>query len=125
MDSSPVHTTSSLHEQEDEWGILTLSLSLCLFAGKILINGRNLDPYQKDRFFINTDGFVIPSLGIEEPYETKADTSDVETSKSYSQQVICKYLYLYRCQESIRPKKKRTSTWDRMVRRHHNQGSRS
>ncbi|XP_052486611.1 uncharacterized protein LOC105768557 isoform X2 [Gossypium raimondii] len=86
MDSSPVHTTSSLHEQEDEWGILTLSLSLCLFAGKILINGRNLDPYQKDRFFINTDGFVIPSLGIEEPYETKADTSDVETSKSYSQQ---------------------------------------
>lgn len=51
MDSSPVHTTSSLHEQEDEWGILTLSL--CLFAGKILINGRNLDPYQKDLFFIS------------------------------------------------------------------------
>ncbi|GMI63810.1 hypothetical protein like AT5G55640 [Hibiscus trionum] len=53
MDSSPVHTTSSLHEQEDEW---------------------------------DTDGFVIPSLGIEEPDKIKADTSDVETSKPHSQQ---------------------------------------
>ncbi|KAE8713715.1 cysteine synthase 2-like isoform X1 [Hibiscus syriacus] len=53
MDSSPVHTTSSLHEQEDEW---------------------------------DTDGFVIPSLGIEEPEKIESDTSDVETSKPHSQQ---------------------------------------
>ncbi|XWS51748.1 hypothetical protein CRYUN_Cryun11dG0009900 [Craigia yunnanensis] len=52
MDPSPVHTTPSLHEQEDEW---------------------------------DTDGFVIPSLGIEESDKTKADASEVETSKSPSQ----------------------------------------
>ncbi|KAE8723560.1 hypothetical protein F3Y22_tig00012370pilonHSYRG00178 [Hibiscus syriacus] len=34
----------------------------------------------------DTDGFVIPSLGIEEPEKCKADTSDVETSKPHSQQ---------------------------------------
>ncbi|XP_039072300.1 uncharacterized protein LOC120219546 isoform X1 [Hibiscus syriacus] len=55
MDSSPVHTTSSLHEQEDEW---------------------------------DTDGFVIPSLGIEEPEKIESDTSDVETSKPHSQQLV-------------------------------------
>ncbi|MBA0866075.1 hypothetical protein Goshw_017663 [Gossypium schwendimanii] len=37
-------------------------------------------------YTVDTDGFVIPSLGIEEPYKTKADTSDVETSKPHSQQ---------------------------------------
>ncbi|PPD76054.1 hypothetical protein GOBAR_DD27015 [Gossypium barbadense] len=40
----------------------------------------------REFYTVDTDGFVIPSLEIEEPYETKADTSDVETSKSYSQQ---------------------------------------
>ncbi|MBA0722132.1 hypothetical protein Golax_009609 [Gossypium laxum] len=68
MDSSPVHTTSSLHEQEDEWGFSYVDV--CSFFCVSL----------------DTDGFVIPSLGIEEPYKTKADTSDVETSKSHSQQ---------------------------------------
>ncbi|XVF77089.1 hypothetical protein PTKIN_Ptkin14bG0012000 [Pterospermum kingtungense] len=45
MDPSPVHTTPSLLEQEDEW---------------------------------DTDGFVIPSLGIEEPDK---NASEVETSE--------------------------------------------
>ncbi|GLT51743.1 hypothetical protein SLA2020_343420 [Shorea laevis] len=48
MDPSPVHTTSSLNEEEDEW---------------------------------DTDGFVIPSLGIEDSNTNKADASEVEALK--------------------------------------------
>ncbi|XWS11353.1 hypothetical protein CRYUN_Cryun38cG0076700 [Craigia yunnanensis] len=61
MDPSPVHTTPSLHEQEDEW---------------------------------DTDGFVIPSLGIEESDDTKADASEVETSKPSSQTKKEENIYL-------------------------------
>ncbi|KAJ6949776.1 hypothetical protein NC651_003683 [Populus alba x Populus x berolinensis] len=32
-------------------------------------------------FITNTDGFVIPSLGIEDTYQTKPDASEVETLK--------------------------------------------
>ncbi|EXB36070.1 hypothetical protein L484_018227 [Morus notabilis] len=48
MDPSPVRTTPSLEEEEDEW---------------------------------DTDGFVIPSLGIEEPDQTNPDAPKVEPSK--------------------------------------------
>ncbi|KAJ6776018.1 hypothetical protein OIU74_000244 [Salix koriyanagi] len=33
-------------------------------------------------FMTDTDGFVIPSLGIEDTYQTKPDASEVETLKS-------------------------------------------
>jgi hypothetical protein len=32
-------------------------------------------------FVLDTDGFVIPSLGIEDTYQTKPDASEVETLK--------------------------------------------
>ena len=50
-------------------------------------------------FLLDTDGFVIPSLGIEESDKTKADASEVETSKPPSQ-VNCN-IYICRCQDSF------------------------
>ncbi|XVE50837.1 hypothetical protein DITRI_Ditri01bG0195900 [Diplodiscus trichospermus] len=42
----------------------------------------------------DTDGFVIPSLGIEEPDKTKADASELETSKPPSQAKKEENIYL-------------------------------
>ncbi|MBA0576954.1 hypothetical protein Golob_024034, partial [Gossypium lobatum] len=81
MDSSPVHTTSSLHEQEDEWEVSLMVRERRVATILQIVIGR-----VRVFFTVDTDGFVIPSLGIEEPYKTKADTSDVETSKPHSQQ---------------------------------------
>ncbi|MBA0693290.1 hypothetical protein Goari_010782, partial [Gossypium aridum] len=81
MDSSPVHTTSSLHEQEDEWEVSLMVRERRVATILQIVIGR-----VRVFYTVDTDGFVIPSLGIEEPYKPKADTSDVETSKPHSQQ---------------------------------------
>ncbi|XWS09678.1 hypothetical protein CRYUN_Cryun39dG0009500 [Craigia yunnanensis] len=45
-------------------------------------------------FSLDTDGFVIPSLGIEESDKTKVDALEVETSKPHSQTKKEENIYL-------------------------------
>ncbi|GLT83682.1 hypothetical protein SLE2022_019570 [Rubroshorea leprosula] len=61
MDPSPVHTTPSLHEEEDEW---------------------------------DTDGFVIPSLEIEDSNTNKVDALELEASKPPSPKTKEENIYL-------------------------------
>ncbi|KAJ6423722.1 hypothetical protein OIU84_024657 [Salix udensis] len=68
MDPSQPHTTLTIdvQQEDDEWGI-----SHFLFVVSVCF----------PRKLANTDGFVIPSLGIEDTYQTKPDASEVETLK--------------------------------------------